>query len=70
MPRVAVGFHAAAAAELAAAQDWYRERSDAAAAAFAEEVDRAIARIGDSPERWSPHSHGTRRFLLRRFCAE
>ena len=67
MPRLEVEFDPAAADEAAAAENWYREQSESAAAAFIAELDRAIARIGDAPERWSEHAHGTRRFVMRRF---
>jgi plasmid stabilization system protein ParE len=67
MPGVAVEFHSAAAEELAAAENWYRERSEAAASAFVAELDRAIACIGGAPETWAEHVRGTRRFVLRRF---
>lgn len=46
---------------------WYAERSPAAAAGFADELDVAAAVIEQAPEAWPPYDHGTRRFLLRRF---
>jgi plasmid stabilization system protein ParE len=46
---------------------WYAERSEAAAAAFVEELDRAIAAIQHTPATWPSFDHGTRRFLLKRF---
>jgi hypothetical protein len=46
---VAVGFHPDALEESAAAERWYRERSDAAAAAFVGEIDRAVVLIGELP---------------------
>lgn len=67
MPGLAVGFHPAALEESAAAELWYREHSDTAAAAFVAELDRAVEQIGSAPERWPRHARGTRRFLLRRF---
>jgi len=67
MPRIAVGFAPAAAEEVAAAEAWYRAQSELASSAFLAELDRAIACIGDAPERWTEHAHGTRRFVMRRF---
>ena len=67
MGRLPVGFHPAAAEESAAAEGWYRERSEVAAAAFVAEIDRAVEQISNAPERWPRHTHGTRRFVLRRF---
>ena len=62
-----VGFHPAALEESIAAESWYRERSESAGAAFVAELDRAVEQIASAPERWARHTHGTRRYLLRRF---
>ena len=59
--------HPEAIAEAAAASLWYRERSATAADAFLQEIDLAIERILEAPERWSLHSRGTRRYVMRRF---
>jgi plasmid stabilization system protein ParE len=67
MPADLAEFHEEAAAEYDAAFDWYRERSPDAALKFDDEVDRALAQIVQSPERWAAGSHSTRRFLLRQF---
>jgi plasmid stabilization system protein ParE len=67
MPSLPVGFHPAALEESIAAELWYRERSATASAAFVAELERSVVQIGNSPERWPPHGHGARRFLLRRF---
>jgi len=67
MPSIPVGFHPEAIAEAAAAVEWYQERSDAAAAAFLAELDRAVEGIAEAPERWPQYLHETRRFLLHRF---
>jgi plasmid stabilization system protein ParE len=53
--------------EAEAAARWYAERSTTAAAAFADEIDTAIAEITRLPLAWPAHDHNTRRFLLRRF---
>lgn len=62
-----VEFREAASQEFEAAFDWYLERSAGAAARFAREVNRAIGSIAEAPQRWPTGSHGTRKFLLRRF---
>lgn len=67
MSRVGVEINPAAAEEVAAALGWYREQSESAASAFVTELDRTIVCIGDAPGRWSEHTHGTRRFVMRRF---
>ena len=67
MPRLLVGFHPAALDDSIAAERWYQERNASAAVAFVAELDRAVDRIGETPERWPCHTHGTRRFVLRRF---
>jgi plasmid stabilization system protein ParE len=60
-------FHEEAAAEYDAAFDWYLQRSVDAALKFDAEMDRALAQIIQSPERWAVGSHFTRRFLLKQF---
>ena len=50
-----------------AADSWYRAHSASAADAFLAEVERAVARITETPGRWPGYLTGTRRFLLRRF---
>ncbi len=51
MPSAPVGFHPEAIVEVAAALKWYQERSDAAAAAFLAELDRAVESIAEAPGR-------------------
>jgi toxin ParE2 len=53
--------------EAEAAARWYAERSPTASAAFADEIDSAIAEIIRLPLAWPAYSQNTRRFLLRRF---
>jgi plasmid stabilization system protein ParE len=53
--------------EAEAAARWYAKRSPTAAAAFADEIDTAIAEIIRLPLAWPAYTHNTRRFLLRRF---
>jgi len=67
MPTDFAAFHEEAAAEYDAAFDWYRQRSPDAALKFDAEVDRALAQIIQSPQRWATGSHSTRRFLLKQF---
>jgi toxin ParE1/3/4 len=42
-------------------------RSAKTAARFQDQIDRAVAEIGATPDRWSPHLYGTRAFKLRKF---
>lgn len=56
-----------AIAEAKAAYEWYAERNPSAANAFISELDHGISQIQNSPERWTIHLRGTRKFLLRRF---
>ncbi|MGH7251628.1 MAG: type II toxin-antitoxin system RelE/ParE family toxin [Nitrospiraceae bacterium] len=60
-------FHPDAVAEAHAAGEWYKQRSEAAGAAFLAELDHAVELISRSPRRWPPYLHGTRRYLLHRF---
>ena len=66
MPRT-LEFLDEAIEEAEAAARWYAERSQTAAAAFADEIDSAIAEITRLPLAWPAYNHNTRRFLLRRF---
>ena len=56
-----------AVAEARAARQWYKVRSPAAADAFVAELDAAIQRILEAPDRFASYLHGTQRCLLRRF---
>jgi plasmid stabilization system protein ParE len=67
MPTLPVRLHPDAVDEAAEAAQWYRQRSAQATAAFMAALDHAIEQIGEAPERWPAHLHGTRRFVLRRF---
>ena len=62
-----VEFHPAAQTELTAATDWYLERSKNAAAEFVREVQHAVQRIAESPERYPVTRKGRRRFVLLNF---
>lgn len=67
MARPSVEFHPEAIAEARAAYRWYSERDVAVADAFIAELDRAIRQVQSAPERWPEYTHGTRRYLFRRF---
>ncbi len=67
IPPRPVKFSDDAIVEAHAAFQWYRERSDSAAARFRDEFDRAVVAIGSSPEGWPSYVHETRRYLFRRF---
>jgi len=67
MDRPVLEFHPAAVEEARAARQWYQDRSPAAADAFIAELDAALERIADAPERFPVYLHGTRRYLLHRF---
>lgn len=62
-----VRFHPAARVELVEAEDWYLDRSLTAGREFLREVEHAITRIVDSPERYPKTRHGHRRFVLLQF---
>ena len=62
-----VEFHPHAEEDFLAAYAWYSDRSETAARAFLREMDRAILRISEAPERWPAYDSLTRRFVLARF---
>jgi len=62
-----VEFHEEAALEFLAAVDWYLARSELVASRFAQQVTHAVQLIAQAPQRWPSYSHGTRKFVLRRF---
>jgi len=59
-----VRFHPLADEEFLSAIDWYSMRNEAAAAGFSREIEHAIRRIGESPERYPVTRFGRRRFVL------
>ena len=62
-----VRFHPQAADEAQRAYDWYHERNPSAAQAFSADLEHAINRVSDAPERW-PFYHGpARRYVFQRF---
>jgi plasmid stabilization system protein ParE len=67
MPPKPVEFDPRAVEEARAARRWYARRSQAVAERFLAELDRAVERIGSTPQIWPTYFHGTRVFRLRRF---
>ena len=63
----ALEIHPYALAEVKAAVAWYMERNYTAAIKFADEIDKAIEMMVESPARWPAGGHGTRKLVLRRF---
>ena len=59
-----VRLHPLADDELLSATSWYLTRSETAAAGFVREVEHAMRRIGESPERFPLTRFGRRRFVL------
>ena len=59
--------HPEAVVEARKARQWYADKGMVVAEAFMVELDEAVAKILNNPERWPAHTHGTRRYLLRRF---
>jgi plasmid stabilization system protein ParE len=57
-------FHSEARLDLREARAFYRHRSPLAAAAFAKEVETALARIIEAPLRFASSEHGTRSFIF------
>jgi plasmid stabilization system protein ParE len=62
-----VEFHPAARTEVTTATNWYLERSNSAAAEFVREIQHAVERIAESPERYPVTRKGWRRFVLLNF---
>lgn len=63
----AIDLHPQAIIEAREAREWYEQRSLSASQAFMDELDVAIERIRQTPERWASYLHGTRRYLMKRF---
>lgn len=60
-------FHAAAGKEADGALEWYAARSSRAAAGFLAELEHAVARVQDAPERWPRIASGVRRYVFPRY---
>jgi toxin ParE1/3/4 len=67
MPPFAVEVHPLAADEAEAAERWYREHNETAAARFRRELDRVVELIAERPEAAPSYVGNSRRYLLRRF---
>jgi plasmid stabilization system protein ParE len=59
-----VSLHPAAEDELIEATEWYIARSATAAAGFVREIEHALARIAEAPERYPLTRFSRRRFVL------
>jgi plasmid stabilization system protein ParE len=59
-----VRFHPAADEELLEVTEWYIARSATAAAGFVREIEHALARIAEAPERYPLTRASRRRFVL------
>jgi toxin ParE1/3/4 len=59
--------HPEALAEADSALLWYRERSARAARAFIAEIERALNRVAEVPQRWPLTKAGWRRYPLLKF---
>jgi toxin ParE1/3/4 len=59
-----VSFHPEADEELLEATEWYIKRSPTAAAGFVRDIEHAVARIAEAPERYPRTRFGRRRFVL------
>ena len=62
-----VSFHPEARDELLAATDWYLQRSHTAATEFGAEIDHALVRIQEDPQRYPETRYRRRRFVLLKF---
>jgi plasmid stabilization system protein ParE len=64
---IKVEFHPEADLELEKAKNWYQERSELAARAFATDIAHAVRTISQSPHVWPETRPGERRYILPRF---
>ena len=53
--------------EIEKERGFYRERSEAAEAAFLRELDHAVKSVSEAPERWPVHIENTRRYVFPSF---
>jgi plasmid stabilization system protein ParE len=67
MSRLSLEFHPDARVDVLEAYDWCAQRSEIAADAFQEELQRAGSAIQRSPLLWGNYLFGTRRYLMKRF---
>lgn len=59
--------HPEAVAEGEEAAAWYAERDPRIAVRFAEELEAALLRVAEAPDRWPNYLNGTRRVRIARF---
>jgi plasmid stabilization system protein ParE len=59
--------HPEAEREYLTSLEWYLQRSPTAAANFADEIERAIEMIVQTPERWPAYYTVCKRYVLRQF---
>jgi toxin ParE1/3/4 len=62
-----VRFHPEAEAEAQRAYRWYDERNPAAAGAFLADLDHAVSRVQEAPERWPIYQGAARRYVFQQF---
>ena len=62
-----IELHPSALDELREAHRWYYERIPLVASGFAREIQSAMERIEEAPNRYPEGEHGTRRFVVSRF---
>ena len=62
-----VHLHPLAADEAEAARIWYAERNPRAAEMFLDELDLAIARVAENPQRWPQVRGPFRRYIFPKF---
>ena len=67
MPRATVEFLPEAVAEAREAQQWYRERNEAAADAFLAKLDRLAELVARAPDVWLKYLHATQHIVFRGF---
>jgi hypothetical protein len=67
VPERVVRFHPGAAQEADRAVAWYAARSHRAATGFLSELEFAVARVRQDPDRWPRSVGGARRYVFPRF---
>jgi plasmid stabilization system protein ParE len=60
-------FHPAAQEEADRAREWYAARSKVAAAGFISDLEHAVGRVREAPERWPRIAGGMRRYVFPRY---
>ena len=59
-----VRFHPETRLDLKEGKAFYQKRSPLAAVAFAQQIEAALARIAEAPQRYPPGEHGTREHVM------